>query len=68
LTPRHFFNQGIFLKVKDKDLTPRHFFPVIPDWGNKDLKQGTIRAILRQLGIAINDGLVKSQQLTFVKK
>jgi predicted RNA binding protein YcfA (HicA-like mRNA interferase family) len=24
---------------------------VIPDWGNRDLKQGTIRAILKQLGI-----------------
>jgi len=24
---------------------------VIPDWGNKDLKQGTVRGILKQLGI-----------------
>lgn len=23
----------------------------IPDWGNKDLKPGTVRAIIRQLGI-----------------
>ena len=28
---------------------------VVPDWGNKDLKQGTIRGILKQLGIDIND-------------
>jgi predicted RNA binding protein YcfA (HicA-like mRNA interferase family) len=28
---------------------------VVPDWGNKDLKQGTIRGILKQLGIAMND-------------
>jgi predicted RNA binding protein YcfA (HicA-like mRNA interferase family) len=28
---------------------------VIPDWGSKDLKQGTIRGILRQLGINIED-------------
>lgn len=28
---------------------------VIPDWGNKDLKQGTIRGILKQLAIAIED-------------
>ncbi len=28
---------------------------VIPDWGNKDLKQGTIRGILKQLGIEMND-------------
>lgn len=26
---------------------------VIPDWGKKDLKQGTIRGILKQLGIDI---------------
>lgn len=25
---------------------------VIPDWGNRDLKLGTIRAAVRQLGIA----------------
>ena len=24
---------------------------VIPDWGGKDLKKGTIRAIVKQLGI-----------------
>lgn len=24
---------------------------VIPDWGNKDLKTGTIRAIVQQLGL-----------------
>ncbi|HEC99032.1 MAG TPA: type II toxin-antitoxin system HicA family toxin [Proteobacteria bacterium] len=24
---------------------------VIPDWGDKDLKHGTIKAILKQLGI-----------------
>ena len=24
---------------------------VIPDWGNKDLKEGTLKAILKQLGI-----------------
>jgi predicted RNA binding protein YcfA (HicA-like mRNA interferase family) len=24
---------------------------VIPDWGNKDLKTGTIRAVVRQLGL-----------------
>jgi mRNA interferase HicA len=23
----------------------------VPDWGNRDLKEGTIKAILRQLGI-----------------
>lgn len=28
---------------------------VIPNWGNKDLKQGTIRAILKQLEINIDD-------------
>jgi len=28
---------------------------VIPDWGSKDLKQGTIRGILRQLGIDSDD-------------
>jgi len=28
---------------------------VIPDWGAKDLKKGTIRAILRQLGISWED-------------
>jgi predicted RNA binding protein YcfA (HicA-like mRNA interferase family) len=28
---------------------------VIPDWGNKDLKQGTIRGMLKQLGIDQND-------------
>lgn len=28
---------------------------VVPDWGSKDLKQGTIRGILRQLGIDIGD-------------
>jgi len=31
---------------------------VIPDWGNKDLKQGTIRSVLRQLGIE-NDNFEK---------
>ncbi|WP_419942307.1 type II toxin-antitoxin system HicA family toxin [Candidatus Palauibacter sp.] len=24
---------------------------VIPDWGSKDLKKGTVRAILKQLGL-----------------
>ena len=24
---------------------------VVPDWGSKDLKQGALRAIMRQLGI-----------------
>lgn len=24
----------------------------VPDWGNKDLKLGTLRAIVRQLGLA----------------
>jgi predicted RNA binding protein YcfA (HicA-like mRNA interferase family) len=24
----------------------------IPDWGNKDLRPGTVRAIIRQLGIS----------------
>jgi hypothetical protein len=24
---------------------------VVPDWGGKDLKHGTVRAIVRQLGI-----------------
>lgn len=28
---------------------------VVPDWGSTDLKQGTIRGILRQLGIDIGD-------------
>jgi len=28
---------------------------VVPNWGNKDLKQGTIRSILKQLGIDIKD-------------
>jgi predicted RNA binding protein YcfA (HicA-like mRNA interferase family) len=28
---------------------------VVPDWGNKDLKQGTIRGILKQLGIDVED-------------
>jgi predicted RNA binding protein YcfA (HicA-like mRNA interferase family) len=28
---------------------------VVPDWGSKDLKQGTIRGILKQLGIDMND-------------
>jgi predicted RNA binding protein YcfA (HicA-like mRNA interferase family) len=28
---------------------------VIPDWGNRDLKQGTIRGILKQLGIDRDD-------------
>jgi len=28
---------------------------VIPDWGNKDLKLGTIKGILKQLGIDQND-------------
>jgi predicted RNA binding protein YcfA (HicA-like mRNA interferase family) len=27
----------------------------IPDWGNKDLKPGTVRAIIRQLGISRED-------------
>ncbi len=28
---------------------------VIPDWENKDLKQGTIRGILKQLAIDLSD-------------
>jgi len=28
---------------------------VVPDWGNRDLKKGTIRGVLKQLGIDIND-------------
>jgi predicted RNA binding protein YcfA (HicA-like mRNA interferase family) len=28
---------------------------VVPDWGNKDLKQGTMRGVLKQLGIDIKD-------------
>jgi predicted RNA binding protein YcfA (HicA-like mRNA interferase family) len=28
---------------------------VIPDWGNRDLKQGTIKGILQQLGIDRKD-------------
>jgi mRNA interferase HicA len=28
---------------------------VIPDWGSKDLKEGTINAILKQLGIKRED-------------
>jgi predicted RNA binding protein YcfA (HicA-like mRNA interferase family) len=28
---------------------------VIPNWGHKELKPGTVRAILRQLGIDPND-------------
>ena len=24
---------------------------IIPDWGNRDLKLGTVRAVVRQLGI-----------------
>ena len=28
---------------------------VVPDWGAKDLKLGTIRALVRQLGIAWED-------------
>jgi predicted RNA binding protein YcfA (HicA-like mRNA interferase family) len=28
---------------------------VIPDWGKKDLKTGTIRGIVKQLGIDQND-------------
>ena len=28
---------------------------VIPDWGNKDLKIGTVRGILKQLGIDQHD-------------
>jgi mRNA interferase HicA len=28
---------------------------VISDWGSKDLKQGTIRGILKQLGIGPDD-------------
>ncbi len=30
---------------------------IIPDWGNKDLKKGTIHAILKQLGIDWRDFL-----------
>jgi len=28
---------------------------VIPDWGSKDLKQGTMRSVLKQLGIDSKD-------------
>jgi predicted RNA binding protein YcfA (HicA-like mRNA interferase family) len=28
---------------------------VVPDWGRKDLKLGTIRGVLRQLGIDFED-------------
>ncbi|HXO20699.1 MAG TPA: type II toxin-antitoxin system HicA family toxin [Thermoanaerobaculia bacterium] len=28
---------------------------VVPDWGGRDLKLGTVRAAVRQLGIAWND-------------
>jgi predicted RNA binding protein YcfA (HicA-like mRNA interferase family) len=28
---------------------------VIPDWGGRDLKQGTVRAAVRQLGIEWRD-------------
>jgi len=28
---------------------------VIPDWGNKDLKEGTIRGILKQLAIDLSN-------------
>jgi len=27
----------------------------VPDWGNKDLKAGTLRAIVKQLGLAWDD-------------
>lgn len=27
-------------------------YTVIPDWGNKDLKTGTVRGIIRDLGIS----------------
>jgi predicted RNA binding protein YcfA (HicA-like mRNA interferase family) len=27
----------------------------IPDWGNKDLRPGTVRGVLRQLGISRKD-------------
>ena len=28
---------------------------VVPDWGSRDLKMGTIRAIVRQLGLSWTD-------------
>ena len=28
---------------------------VIPDWGKRDLKKGTVRGILKQLGINFDD-------------
>ena len=28
---------------------------VVPDWGGKDLKLGTVRAVVRQLGIEWSD-------------
>lgn len=31
------------------------FSTVIPDWGSRDLKIGTVRAAVRQLGIDWND-------------
>lgn len=30
---------------------------IVPDWGGRDLKPGTVRAIVRQLGIAWADFL-----------
>jgi mRNA interferase HicA len=27
----------------------------IPDWGSKDLKMGTLRAVIKQLGLEWND-------------
>jgi mRNA interferase HicA len=32
-----------------------HKGTVVPDWGSKDLKTGTVRSVLRQLGISFED-------------
>jgi mRNA interferase HicA len=28
---------------------------ILPDWGNRDLKTGTVRAVIKQLGIEWDD-------------
>lgn len=32
-----------------------HRISILPDWGSRDLKIGTIRAVVKQLGIEWND-------------
>lgn len=32
-----------------------HRISILPDWGSSDLKIGTIRAVVKQLGIEWND-------------